>query len=150
MTMASADSSTMDSEQRATEPGETSYESRTVHDADTPKNEKSSESDIEQGEPAKQSAPFDPRQNPDGGTSAYLCMLGGFCTLFCSFGLISMIFPFLCALISRTNNCIDCVGVFQAYYEAVTLRGYSPSTVGWISSLMICFMFLGGPVIGTE
>ena len=32
---------------------------------------------------------FDPRQNPDGGTKAWLCVLGGFCTLFCSFGWIN-------------------------------------------------------------
>lgn len=32
---------------------------------------------------------FDPRQNPDGGLKAWLCVLGGFCTLFCSFGWIN-------------------------------------------------------------
>ena len=42
----------------------------------------------------------------------------------------------------------DCVGVFQAYYENVTLREYAPSTIAWISSLMIFFMFFFGPIIG--
>jgi hypothetical protein len=58
----------------------------------SPKEEKQSESDVEQGEPMKHKGPpaFDPRQNPDGGMQAWLCLLGGFCTLFCSFGLISV------------------------------------------------------------
>lgn len=29
---------------------------------------------------------FDPRQNPDGGKQAWLCVVGCFCCLFCSFG----------------------------------------------------------------
>ena len=32
---------------------------------------------------------FDPRQNPDGGMQAWLCVVGCFCCLFCSFGKIS-------------------------------------------------------------
>jgi hypothetical protein len=49
--------------------------------------------DIEQGEPEKPKGPppgaFDPRQNPDGGMKAWLCVVGGFCALFCSFGWIN-------------------------------------------------------------
>jgi MFS family permease len=30
----------------------------------------------------------------------------------------------------------------------VTLREYNPSTIAWISSLMIFFMFFFGPIIG--
>ena len=138
----------------------------------SPKEEKQSESDVEQGEPMKHQGPpaFDPRQNPDGGMQAWLCLLGGFCTLFCSFGLISVYLvlqhPFMSGrltILSRlqvflgysTNGTYANytqlslgVGVFQAYYEAVTLREYSPSTIAWISSLMIFFMFFFGPIIG--
>lgn len=83
-------------------------------------NDKQDDSDIEQGEPEKPKGPppgvFDPRQNPDGGRKAWLCVLGGFCTLFCSFGWI------------------NCVGVFQAYYETHQLKEYAPSTIAWVSS----------------
>ncbi|TKA73865.1 hypothetical protein B0A55_04478 [Friedmanniomyces simplex] len=76
------------------------------------------------------SGAFDPRQNPDGGLQAWLCVFGGFCVLFCSFGWI------------------NCIGVFQEYYQTHQLREYDPSTVSWISSLEAFFMFAGGPVIG--
>lgn len=49
--------------------------------------------DVEQAMPEKPQGPppgaFDPRQNPDGGLKAWLCVLGGFCALFCSFGWIN-------------------------------------------------------------
>ncbi|KAK0848485.1 hypothetical protein LTS02_014051 [Friedmanniomyces endolithicus] len=73
---------------------------------------------------------FDPSQFPDGGLQAWLCVLGCFCILFCSFGWINSI------------------GVFQEYYQTHQLRAYSASTVSWISSLEVFFMFAGGPVIG--
>ncbi|KAL8834183.1 MAG: hypothetical protein Q9170_003884 [Blastenia crenularia] len=40
------------------------------------------------------------------------------------------------------------IGVFQAYYQENQLRSYSPSTVSWIPSLTVFFMFAGGPVWG--
>ena len=62
-------------------------------DTALPSTEKQDESDLEEGQPAKPQGPppgvFDPRQNPDGGRQAWLCILGGFCTLFCSFGWIN-------------------------------------------------------------
>ncbi|KAL9014321.1 MAG: hypothetical protein Q9173_001029 [Seirophora scorigena] len=42
----------------------------------------------------------------------------------------------------------DGIGVFQAYYQANQLREYSPSTVSWIPSLTVFFMFAGGPFWG--
>ena len=50
--------------------------------------EKQDGANIEQKPPGKP-AFFDPRQNPDGGVKAWLCVLGGFCSLFCSFGWIN-------------------------------------------------------------
>lgn len=52
------------------------------------------------------------------------------------------------SLYRSANSNQDCVGVFQAYYENVTLRQYASSTIAWISSLMIFFMFFFGPIIG--
>ncbi|KAF2173881.1 hypothetical protein M409DRAFT_62108 [Zasmidium cellare ATCC 36951] len=64
---------------------------------------------------------FDPRQNPD---------LGGFCTLFCSFGWI------------------NAIAVFQNYYQTHQLAEYSPSTIAWIPSLETFMNFFLGPVVG--
>ncbi|KAK7178685.1 monocarboxylate [Paraphaeosphaeria sporulosa] len=75
-------------------------------------------------------SPYHPSQFPDGGRDAYLCLLGGTCCLFCSFGWL------------------NCLGVFQNYYQLHQLREYSPSTVAWIPSLEIFIMFLPGPIVG--
>lgn len=65
--------------------------SETDHDvANSAEDQRQPESDIERGEPEKPQGPppgaFNPRENPDGGTKAWLCVLGGFCCMFCSFG----------------------------------------------------------------
>ncbi|KAF2856868.1 MFS general substrate transporter [Plenodomus tracheiphilus IPT5] len=75
-------------------------------------------------------SPYHPSQFPDGGKDAYLCLLGGFFCLFCSFGWL------------------NCLGVFQSYYQQNQLREYSSSTIAWIPSLEIFFMFLPGPIVG--
>jgi MFS family permease len=74
--------------------------------------------------------PMHPSQFPDGGKAAYLCLLGGACCLFCSFGWL------------------NCLGVFQNYYQMNQLRDYSPSTIAWIPSIQIFVMFFPGPVVG--
>ncbi|KAF2867896.1 major facilitator superfamily domain-containing protein [Massariosphaeria phaeospora] len=77
--------------------------------------------------------PVDPRhasQFPDGGKDAWLCLLGAACCLFCSFGWI------------------NCLGVFQNYYQTNLLSNYSPSTIAWIPSCEIFMMFLPGPIVG--
>ena len=95
--------------------------------------------DVEQSAQEKQAgnaathepiSPFHPSQFPDGGKDAYLCLLGGFCCLFCSFGWL------------------NCLGVFQNYYQTNQLREYSPSTIAWITSLEVFIMFLPGPIVG--
>ncbi|KAF7539504.1 hypothetical protein G7054_g2086 [Neopestalotiopsis clavispora] len=67
---------------------------------------------------------------PDGGAAAWLTVLGVWCVAFCSFGWINSI------------------GVFQGYYESVLLRDYSATTVSWIPSLQIFFMFFSGAFVG--
>ncbi|KAF2192227.1 MFS general substrate transporter [Zopfia rhizophila CBS 207.26] len=74
--------------------------------------------------------PWHPSQFPDGGKEAWLCLAGTFCCLFCSFGWL------------------NCVGVYQNYYQSHQLREYSPSTIAWISSCEIFVMFLPGPIVG--
>ncbi|KAK9376094.1 major facilitator superfamily domain-containing protein [Lipomyces chichibuensis] len=67
---------------------------------------------------------------PDGGRQAWLCVVGGFCSQFCSFGWL--------------NTC----GVFQEYYLQHQLKGYSATTVSWISSLQMLILFAGGLIVG--
>ncbi|KAH7310203.1 major facilitator superfamily domain-containing protein [Rhexocercosporidium sp. MPI-PUGE-AT-0058] len=67
---------------------------------------------------------------PDGGFDAWLVVLGGWCTSFCSFGWVNSI------------------GVFQEFYQTTYLRNYSASTISWIPSLQVFFTFASGPVIG--
>ncbi|KAJ5729095.1 monocarboxylate transporter [Penicillium malachiteum] len=67
---------------------------------------------------------------PDGGLTAWLVALGAWCSLFCTFGWINS------------------VGVFQSYYETELLSQYSSSTIAWIPSLQIFFMFAMGPIVG--
>lgn len=42
-----------------------------------------------------------------------------------------------------TFGWINCVGVFQDYYSTHQLKSYSASTVSWIISCELFFMFLG-------
>lgn len=64
-----------------------------------------------------------PADFPDGGLQAWLVVLGGFCTIFASFGWI------------------NCIGIFQDYYETHQLSSYSSSTVAWIPSTESFMMF---------
>ena len=93
---------------------------------------------------------LDPSSFPDGGAKAWLCVLGGFCCLFCSFGWIngeSSLIPFS-PLKAGHADPRAAIGVFQEYYQTQLLSNYSPSAVSWIPSLETFFMFFGGPVVG--
>ncbi|OBT60997.1 hypothetical protein VE03_09739 [Pseudogymnoascus sp. 23342-1-I1] len=74
--------------------------------------------------------PWHPSQYPDGGFKAWLVTAGAFVCVFCSFGWI------------------NCIGIFQDYYQLHQLRDYSSSTISWIASLQLFIMFVGGPIIG--
>ncbi|PWY76493.1 riboflavin transporter MCH5 [Aspergillus sclerotioniger CBS 115572] len=71
-----------------------------------------------------------PADFPDGGLQAWTVVVGSWCCMFASMGWI------------------NCIGVFQDYYEQNQLSSYSPSTVAWISSTETFMMFLGAPVFG--
>ena len=87
------------------------------------------EKDLENGAPQKPLA-HEAGAFPDGGLKAWTTVLGSFFCLFVSFGWI------------------NCIGVFQEYYQTHQLAAYSPSTIAWIPSLETFMMFLGGPVFG--
>lgn len=67
---------------------------------------------------------------PDGGAAAWLVVLGAWC---CSFS---------------SSGWINSVGSFQQYYEVGPLKNYPESTISWIPSLQLFFMFALGPVVG--
>ncbi|TVY83906.1 Fujikurins efflux protein [Lachnellula suecica] len=67
---------------------------------------------------------------PDGGFQAWLCIAGGFCTIFSSFGWI------------------NCIGVFQDYYETELLSSYSTSTIAWIPATESFMLFFFGLIAG--
>ncbi|RAH65477.1 MCT family MFS transporter [Aspergillus aculeatinus CBS 121060] len=67
---------------------------------------------------------------PDGGLAAWSVVFGAWCAMFCSFGWINSI------------------GTFQTYYATTLLPQYAPSTIAWIPSLEVFFMFFMGPIVG--
>jgi hypothetical protein len=77
---------------------------------------------------------------PDGGVAAWLVVLGGFCTVFASFGWINCIIsqplnpPSLLKLLLG-------IGIFQTHYQTHQLASYAPSTVAWIPSTESFMMF---------
>ncbi|KAF4989419.1 hypothetical protein FGRMN_9144 [Fusarium graminum] len=71
-----------------------------------------------------------PADFPDGGLEAWLVVFGGWCALFCTFGVI------------------NCVGVFQKYYVSGPLREYDGSAVSWITSVESFFMVFCSAIFG--
>lgn len=81
--------------------------------------------ELEKGSPisSRPSSPAEPKtqasgppEAPEGGTKAYLSLLGGSLGLFISFGWV------------------NCIALFQAEYEINQLKTYSSSEVSWITS----------------
>ncbi|KAF2458730.1 major facilitator superfamily domain-containing protein [Lineolata rhizophorae] len=66
---------------------------------------------------------------PDGGARAWLVAIGSSLVLMATFGYINSF------------------GIYQAYYEANQLSGHSPSSISWIGSVQVFFVF-GGALFG--
>ncbi|KAF5015233.1 hypothetical protein F66182_13508, partial [Fusarium sp. NRRL 66182] len=73
--------------------------------------------DLQKPEEAQPPAAAAPPEAPEGGTKAWLSVLGASAALFTSFG--------------WTN----CIGLFQEEYQSNQLKEYSSSTVSWITSV---------------
>ncbi|KAI9771052.1 MAG: hypothetical protein M1839_002949 [Geoglossum umbratile] len=84
----------------------------------------------EEASPAVGTEVPEPPDLPTEGPAPWLVLLGGWCCLFCSFGWI------------------NCIGVFQDYYQQHQLHNYSPSAVSWIPSSEIFLMNFCGPIFG--
>jgi hypothetical protein len=96
---------------------EVDLESLEKHDVPLDNNDIDNTDDLQKPEqtplPAAAAAP----EVPEGGTKAWLAVLGASAALFTSFG--------------WTN----CIGLFQDEYQSNQLKGYSSSTVSWITSV---------------
>ena len=101
--------------------------------------------DAEKAEKPPANAWMDPKSFPDGGAEAWLTVAGASACLFVSFGWV------------------NCVGIFQNYYETNQLKEYSASNIAWIPSLqsrssspydlmfltrLVFFMLFGGTFVG--
>ncbi|KAF4869735.1 hypothetical protein COL154_011127 [Colletotrichum chrysophilum] len=75
-------------------------------------------------------AGFDKSAFPEGGAKAWLTVSGASACLFVSFGWV------------------NCVGIFQDYYQENQLRDYTPSDIAWIPALQIFFMIFSGLFVG--
>lgn len=109
-----------------------------------PEPESVAEADIEKGRQGQDAAGPDasspkapggpppgmnPADFPEGGLEAWLVVFGGWCSLFCTFGLV------------------NCIGVFEEYFVNGPLRDYSASTISWILSVEVWMMTFGGIVV---
>lgn len=92
-----------------------------------------SDGELEDAEKAEKPPPnpwTDPKSFPEGGAKAWLTVAGASACLFVSFGWV------------------NCVGVFQEYYETHQLKEYTASNIAWIPALQIFFMLFGGAFVG--
>lgn len=92
--------------------------------------EKVADEEQVQQQPPRETPAWISSPAPDGGFKAWSVLGGAWCVLICTFGWINS------------------VGTFQNYYERTLLKQYSASTIAWIPSLQIFFMFGTGPIIG--
>lgn len=69
---------------------------------------------------------------PDGGWRAWSVVLGSWCAMVPSFGLMNTI------------------GVFEAWLADHQLRHYSKASIGWIFSLYMFFLYFGSVQVGKK
>ncbi|KAF9524485.1 MFS general substrate transporter [Crepidotus variabilis] len=75
--------------------------------------------------------PLSPEDDfPDGGTRAWLIVVGAMCNTFATFG--------------YANSW----GVFQSYYQETILSDSSPSNIAWIGSIQYALIFFPGLITG--
>lgn len=79
-----------------------------------------SDGEPEDAEKAEKPPPnpwMDPKSFPEGGAKAWLTVAGASACLFVSFGWV------------------NCVGIFQEYYQTHQLKEYTASNIAWIPAL---------------
>ena len=99
---------------------------------------------------------------PDGGLRAWLVVVGGFLTYFCTFGKYPMPSPKGNEKAKKKEgrrmerqqeaNCVvgmlNAFGTFQVYYQTHFLSDKSSSEISWIGTLQVFLLFIGGMFIG--
>jgi hypothetical protein len=102
------------------DPENTVQESTTMGDHQPSESQYPSENPSQDAEKAEK-PPTDPRTDPEsypeGGAKAWLTVAGASACLFVSFGWV------------------NCIGVFQDYYQTHQLKEYSASDISWIPAL---------------
>jgi len=96
---------------------ETLQATRINADQQSKKSSDAAPEDAEKVETPPSNPGIDPASFPDGGAKAWLAVAGASACLFVSFGWV------------------NCVGVFQEYYQTNQLKEYSTSEVAWIPAL---------------
>lgn len=90
----------------------------------------------------------DPDDYPEGGTEAWLVVLGAWCAMVSCPALL-----FTTKLIYHLQipsmGLLNTVGVLQAWVSENQLHGYSESNIGWIFSAYAFFLYIGGAQVGT-
>ena len=83
---------------------------------------------------------------PEGGARAWSVAVGAAGVIFCTFGYAN---AFGYAFLFDLFHCIVLTinSVFQEYYQTHQLKNSSPSTISWIGSIQIFFLF-GGNLFG--
>ncbi|EXU99397.1 MFS transporter [Metarhizium robertsii] len=80
--------------------------------------------------PSDLEEPKPPADWPEGGTRAWLVVAGGFCVSFSTFGYS------------------NAYGIYQDYYSEHMLSHETQSTISWIGSVQLFFLYAGGVVGG--
>ncbi|KAG8416070.1 hypothetical protein J3459_013829 [Metarhizium acridum] len=80
--------------------------------------------------PSDREEPKPPADWPEGGTRAWLVVVGGFCVSFSTFG--------------YSNG----YGIYQDYYSQRMLSHETQSTISWIGSVQLFFLYDGGVIGG--
>ncbi|KIW39898.1 uncharacterized protein PV06_08468 [Exophiala oligosperma] len=81
-------------------------------------------------EPADEKPKVEYGDFPEGGIRAWLVILGAYCVSFSTFGYM------------------NAYGVYQEYYSSHFLSHESPSSISWIGSIQVFFLYAGGLVGG--
>ncbi|KAK3309425.1 major facilitator superfamily domain-containing protein [Chaetomium strumarium] len=105
-------------------------DSNPVDDSDGTSRARLSDEDLESASEQRTPNANGAGQAPDGGAAAWLVVLGAWCALFC------------------TAGWVNSIGVFQEHYQTEMFSDYDPSTIAWIPSLQVFFLYGAGPVVG--
>lgn len=109
--------------------------------------------DVENNKQEAESTPSTPATPApsfaEGGTRAWLVVVGCWCVAFASFGIVNT-FGYGSSCFVDYTRFLTCCSVYETYYLRTYLHDYSPSTVAWIGSIQawvqLSATLISGPV----